>query len=141
MHIFFFLSYALLCVVNGLYLTSLCTQKAVKFRLIRLGTISHTVDLLVKVFFFSSPQRSKSKIKVIQFLDTYDIVVNVNGIDLSLSISTVIEWTYKCQPQYRTQQHKLTQQHLIQSPTRLNYCTHAVKTKRGNYNVQDQKRG
>ena len=47
----------------------------------------------------------------------------------------------KCQPQYRIQQHKLTQQHLIRSPTRLNYCTHAVKTKRGNYNVQDQKRG
>ena len=47
----------------------------------------------------------------------------------------------KCQPQYRIQQHKLTQQHLIRLPTRLNYCTHAVKTKRGNYNVQDQKGG
>ena len=46
----------------------------------------------------------------------------------------------KCQPQYRIQQHKLNQQHLISTPTRLNYCTQAVKTKRGNYNVQDQKR-
>ena len=47
----------------------------------------------------------------------------------------------KCQPQYRIQQHTLTQQRLIWTPTRLNYCTHAVKTKRGNYNVRDQKRG
>lgn len=46
----------------------------------------------------------------------------------------------KCQPQYRTQQHKLTQQRLIWTPTRLNYCTHAVKTKRGNYNARDQKK-
>ena len=37
-------------------------------------------------------------------------------------------------------EHKLTQQCLIRSPTRLDYCTHAVKTKRGNYNVRDQKR-
>ena len=41
----------------------------------------------------------------------------------------------------RIQQHKLTQQHLIWTPTRLNYCTHVVKTKRGNYNVQGQKKG
>ena len=34
-----------------------------------------------------------------------------------------------CQPQYRIQQHKLTQQHLISSPTRLNYCTHRWKLK------------
>ena len=47
----------------------------------------------------------------------------------------------KCQPQYRIQQHKLTQEHLIRSPTRPNYCTHTVKTKRGNYNVQDEKGG
>ena len=47
----------------------------------------------------------------------------------------------KYQPQYRNQQRNFTQQHFIWSPARLNYCTHPVKTKRGNYNVQDQKRG
>ena len=92
MHFFLFF----LCttfVFNCLYFRSLRTQKAVTFHLIQIGTISHTVVLSVKVFFFSSPQRTKSKTKVIQFLDPYDTVVNVNGIDLSLS-STVIECTY-----------------------------------------------
>ena len=38
-------------------------------------------------------------------------------------------------------QQKLTQQRLIRTPTRLNFCPDAVKTKRGNYNVGDQKMG
>ena len=54
----------------------------------------------------------------------------------------VVHWrSGSVNQQYRIQQHKSTQQHLIWTPTRLNYCMHAVRTQRENYNVQDQKKG